>query len=65
METKKNSGKTDDLKEGIKALKYLIVEWERIVVRPYKDITLLEKDLRLALTLKHLEDVDIWLRERM
>jgi tetratricopeptide (TPR) repeat protein len=54
----------EDPTEGIKALKYLVQEWEKIIIRPYKDIADLERDLKLALILKLVIDEETWIRER-
>lgn len=52
-------------KESIKALKHLISEWEVIIFRPYKDISAMERQLKIALAMQHFQDEQQWIKEHM
>ena len=45
-----------------KSLISLINEWDKIILRPYKDICALEKDLRMSLILKHYVEEQEWIK---
>lgn len=48
-------GGVKGIDEGVTIIKYLLEEWDKIVLRPNKDITFLEQDLTKAILLKHFE----------
>ena len=49
--------------QAVKVLTSLIHEWDKIIIRPYKDITSLEKDLRMSYIFKHQKEENDWTRQ--
>ncbi len=55
--------KTRDLTEAIHGLRLLLNDWNAVVVRPYRDITHLDRYLRAAVRLAHAEEEAGWIAE--
>ena len=52
--------KTDD---AVRTLKVLMVEWEKILFRPYEDVSRLDRDLRVVLMLQHADADKEWMQQ--
>ena len=48
---------------AVRTLKVLMVEWEKILFRPYEDVSRLDRDLRVVLMLQHADADKEWMQQ--
>ena len=48
--------------DAVRELRTLMVEWDAVLIRPYEDVSRLERDLRVSLLLQYADYDNEWLK---